>query len=187
MNNELIGWYLNKSTGERVDFLYMNYPRLKRIMKGYQDSLYILIKNEREYSKHTGNDIGVRIMTTVGISDPTQKQAMENMLILEAIQNFRLTDDCLAGINDTRAIKEAYFELTVMKREIDLLNTRIKALSQDDEMIVSAYINRGKSIYDLAEDLCIEPESVRKKLYRIKRKIKKDMMPFMLEYEEAFF
>ena len=56
MNNELIGWYLNKSTGERVNFLYMNYPRLKRIMKGYQDSLYILIKNEREYSKHTGND-----------------------------------------------------------------------------------------------------------------------------------
>ena len=41
MNNELIGWYLNKSRGERVDFLYMNYPRLKRIMKGYQDSLYM--------------------------------------------------------------------------------------------------------------------------------------------------
>ena len=45
MNNELIGWYLNKSTGERVDFLYMNYPRLKRIMKGYQDSLYIFAKS----------------------------------------------------------------------------------------------------------------------------------------------
>jgi DNA-directed RNA polymerase specialized sigma24 family protein len=49
-------------------------------------------------------------------------------------------------------------------------------------MILSSYLNRNRSVRELADDMAIESESVNKRLYRLKRKLKECMIPFMKEY-----
>ena len=60
-------------------------------MEGYEQSLSFIIKEEKAYArKSTMGDIGVRVQTS-GTGDPTAaKAAIENVMIMEAIQKGNL-------------------------------------------------------------------------------------------------
>ena len=59
-------------------------------MEGYEQSLSFIIKEEKAYArKSVMGDLGVRVQTS-GTSDPTAKEAIENIMIMEAIQKGNL-------------------------------------------------------------------------------------------------
>ena len=59
-------------------------------MEGYEQSLSFIIKEEKAYARKSAmEDLGVRVQTS-GTSDPTAKEAIENIMIMEAIQKGNL-------------------------------------------------------------------------------------------------
>ncbi len=55
-------------------------------MEGYEQSLSFIIKEEKAYARRSAQgDLGVKVQTS-GTSDPTAKAAIENIMIMEAIQ-----------------------------------------------------------------------------------------------------
>lgn len=187
MNKEIFGWYIGMSAGERVDYLYMNYQNIQRILSSQQEALAMRVNMLRESSIHHNEELGVTVMTSRSSGGITERQAEDRVYTLECVKNYRLPNSVLIGIEDTKEIKDGFYELVMLRLEYDLFKNRIGKLSEDDGYILLSYVSRKKSVEELSEMLAIEPESVRKKLYRIKKKLKAIMLPLMLKYEEQYF
>ena len=187
MNKEICGWYIGMSAGERVDYIYMNFRNIMRILSSQQEALAMRVSILRESSAHNHEELGVAIMKSQNPGGATESFAENRVYTLECIKQFKLPNSILVGIDDTEEIRYAMHELDVLRLEYDLFKNRIHNLDEDDAFILASYVSRKKSVDELSEILAIEPESVRKKLYRIKKKLKAAMVPLMLKYEEQYF
>ena len=54
MNKEICGWYIGMSAGERVDYIYMNFRNIMRILSSQQEALAMRVSILRESSAHKG-------------------------------------------------------------------------------------------------------------------------------------
>ena len=83
---EFIKKYADADVNGRLEIILKNYPRFMQMVDGYEQCLSIIIRNEREYNRsRKGEDLGVRVQTS-RLSNPTERQAIENVSIQEAIR-----------------------------------------------------------------------------------------------------
>ncbi len=62
-----------------------------RLVEGYEQSLSFIIKEEKARKhRQAKGDLGIRVQTS-GTSDPTAKEAIDNVMIMEAIRYGDLT------------------------------------------------------------------------------------------------
>lgn len=86
----LVEQYAGADVPARIELLIKYYPNFIRLVEGYEQSLSFIIKEEKAYArKSVMGDLGVRVQTS-GTGDPTAKAAIENVMIMEAIQKGNL-------------------------------------------------------------------------------------------------
>ena len=86
----IVEQYAGADVPARIELLIKYYPNFIRLVEGYEQSLSFIIKEEKAYArKSVMGDLGVRVQTS-GTSDPTAKEAIENIMIMEAIQKGKL-------------------------------------------------------------------------------------------------
>ena len=179
----IIGHYCKNSTDRRFDYIYMNYDNFTRQIEGYREGLAFLIASQKAYNrKNDYGDLGVRVQTSRGLSDLTADMAIENVIVKECIDKCEASDDLLMDVDDREEVALGLFELQLMKQELQVFDFQLQTFRKEDFKILSSYLNRNRSIREIAEELSIEPESVNKRLYRLKRKLKERIIPFMKEY-----
>ena len=175
-----IGFYCELNVEKRMDYIYKNYSNYGNIIESYRQGLIFMIHNQKIYNRRQGiGELLIRIQSGTMNKSLTEDQAIENVIIKECVDEKKITDALLADVDNPEKIKLGIFELDLMKREYDLFSCQIKLLDSDDCEILYSYLKRKKDIYDIAKDLIIEPESVHKRLYRLKKKLINLVKPFV--------
>ena len=83
----IVELYGRSNVGKRVEIILDNYAMFNQMLDGYERSLSIVIRNEREFNrKRQLGESGIRVQTS-NISDITARTAIENVSIQEAIHN----------------------------------------------------------------------------------------------------
>lgn len=174
--------YRSCNAKERINMIYMNYPTFEDIIKGYRQGLIYEITAQKSYNRKSNKgDLGVRVQVSGIHSDITADQAIENVLIGDALDTGNLSEDFYAGTDDRNELTRKVQIYWMMQNEYALFTAQLKTMDREDALIIRPYIIKEKSIGELAEDLHIEPESVRKKVYRIKKKLVAQIQPYFRE------
>ena len=65
-----------------------------------------------------------------------------------------------------------------MRADYELFNKQLNVLEDDESRIFLGYINKKLTLYDIADEKGIQPESAMKRVIRIKRRLKDHMLLF---------
>ena len=86
----IVEQYADADTSGRIDILIKYYPNFLRLMEGYEQSLSYIIKLVKEYRHRAARgELGVWVQTSE-ISDPTAREAIDNIMIMDAIRPTRI-------------------------------------------------------------------------------------------------
>lgn len=175
--------YYKKGAKERLDFIFDNYKNFDKVLDGQKETLIFLITCEREYNRHSQvGDIGIRVQTSEVFSDPTANDGIERYEIDKAISESKYSEEFFREIEDKEYILTKIWELKLMRLEYMQLCNKILNLDKEETYIMESYLKKRKSTYELAEEFSVEPESIKQRVYRIRKHLIKDMLNEMGQY-----
>lgn len=80
--------YIGVQPEEQFEFIYTHYPIMKNLLTDYREDLIDEVIEQKAYNRRAANgDLGVRVQISIGISSPTEKQAINHMTIEKAIMD----------------------------------------------------------------------------------------------------
>lgn len=174
----IVDRYIRATVEKRVEVILDNYATFNRILDGYEKSLSIVIRNERDFNrKKQLGDSGIRVQTS-NISDITAQTAIENVEIQEAIHD----GDWRTATKGSDNIFEHRLEIETigqMRDDYDIVTGQLSALLKEEYDFYLPYINREKNCFEIAEEQGLSPEAVRMRLYRYRLIVKESALPFM--------
>lgn len=174
----IVDRYSRATVEKRVEIILDNYATFNRILDGYEKSLSIVIRNERDFNrKKQLGDSGIRVQTS-NISDITAQTAIENVEIQEAIHD----GDWRTATKGSDNIFEHRLEIETisqMRDDYDIVTGQLSALLKEEYDFYLPYINREKNCFEIAEEQGLSPEAVRMRLYRYRLIVKESALPFM--------
>ena len=162
--------YADADMDERVNILINYYPNIMQLVDGYERSLQIIIKQEREYLRNRAKgELGVRVQTS-GISDPTANEAIENMTIEEAIKS----GDLSAVTKDLDAETRELHELEVrtirnMREDFGIMKSNFFYLMPDEAKLFEKYLRCGRHAEKLAYEIDVKPTALKQHMCRVRR------------------
>ncbi len=181
MKNNLVHRYAKADAMDRINLIYNNFASFLGVVESRTEGLVYLIENEKATNRSRENgDLGVRVQKST-ISDPTGNTATGNVMTRDAL----IACDFSGGVLDGTDRREAFIRealiLKDMRRDYKLFNDQLNCLEEKEREIVLNFIERKKTMNELAEELCIDYYSVKKKLRRSKKKV----MDLMTDYMEG--
>ena len=174
--------YGKGSPKERVDLIYVNYPQFKSIIEGCRSKLIYEIEAEKEYSHRKDiGELGIRVQTTGHYSDRTSSQAIANVMLEEELGQEELSDDTLKGLEDTEEFIHKHRVLRMMQREYRCFDGQLHMLPIESQRIILPYLKHEKDYVQIADELGITVESVRKRVYRIRKELVMELADNFIE------
>ena len=83
----IVKQYEDADVSERIEILIRYYPNFTRLVEGYEQNLRLIIKEEKAYRhRQAKGELGIRVQTS-GTSDLTAREAIDNVMIMEAIRS----------------------------------------------------------------------------------------------------
>ena len=102
----IVEQYADSDIGERIAILIRYYPNFIRLVEGFEQSLSFIIKQEKEMKRRAAiGELGVRVQNS-HISDPMAREAIDNIMIMEAIKKGELGSMISELDEDIRALHE---------------------------------------------------------------------------------
>lgn len=176
ITGEMIVIKYGEATKERrIDMICKYYPCFLEIVDNFIDDMEDDIRNEQDYNRRASlGDLGVRVQTS-GISNHTQKEAIRNVSLRNAILN----GDFEGGeLDDTDHTEDFIYNSATVRRMIADYNKfqkKVDGLLPMDRKLFLAYLQQEIDLMKIAEVTGINYESAKQKIRRIKVTIKKDM------------
>ena len=179
-----IGEYIDKSPKDRIYQLLDNYRSFTRYLDSYKENVVNLMLAMREYYiSPSEEELGVRVQTTRGTSDITASKAIDRVELEECFEKMRVTKELFPDPEELRLISTAVFEWNLMGKEYRILSGFIDMMQPDDRSIFVPYIKREKRVSEIAADQNVEWDSANKKVYRIRKALIEEVMPWFNEYK----
>ena len=177
--------YSRATVEKRIEIILDNYGSFNRILDGYEKTLSIVIRNERDYNrKRQLGDSGIRIQTS-NISDITAQTAVENVTIQEAIHEGDWFT-ALKGADNQDKHRREIETICQMRDDYGIVTGQLSVVLQKEEYdLYLPYINGEKGCFEIAADEGLSPEAVRMRLYRYRSIVKEGSMPFMESITET--
>ena len=176
-NLDLIRIYVSADSEKRVDLIIRNYPNFLGMVDGYTEGLCYMIENEKESnSRHESGALGVRIQG--GMSDPTARKAIRNVMLFDALVNCDFSGDIMEGVDCAETYMEDAYVLRDMRKDYALFNSQLSILGTQKDFFTK-YLRREISLTDVAEDQGITYEAARQKIYKIRQRLKRQVISFM--------
>ena len=153
------------------------------MLKTYKASIINLMEVSAEFSRHhmTG-DSDIKVQTNA-VSDPTANKVMKRIELEKCFEDGKVSSGIINDSYDLEMISTGMKEWYLMKLEYEAICGFIGMLDKEDREIFIAYIKKEKNIDDIAEQLCIERDSATKRLYRIRKMIFDEALPWFKEYK----
>lgn len=179
----IVELYGRSNVGKRVEIILDNYAMFNQLLDGYERSLSIVIRNERDFNrKRKLGDSGIRVQTS-NISDITAKTAIENVSIQEAIHNGDYYE-ALKGADNFTKHREEIETICRMRDDYGIVTGQLSVLQKEEYDFYLPYINGEKGCFEIAADEGLSPDAVRMRLYRYRSIVKESAIPFMESISE---
>lgn len=176
---EFIRKYADADVNGRLEIILKNYPRFMQMVDGYEQCLSIIIRNEREYNRsRKGEDLGVRVQTS-RLSNPTERQAIENVSIQEAIRAGDV-EAALKGADDYEKHAVEIKTLVNMREDYQILTNQFLFLEDKEGAMFSDYISKRRSVAAIADDEGLAYETIRWRLKETRKLIKRNASEFLV-------
>lgn len=158
------------SPKERANLIYMNYPTFEVIIECFKEDLINDIQSEQQYIRRSSQgELGVRVQGSGIHSDPTLSQAHSFIILDKLISDETLSEDELGDLLDCENLMYRYRTLYLMKKDYHRFNLQLKKLEPSDREIMIPFLNREKDYIQLSDEQGITIESMRKRVYRIRK------------------
>ena len=150
---QLVDAYGKGNPKQRFKLIYRNYEVFLKLVDSYEVGLFNRILFEREYNRRqkNGDDLGVRIQTSIK-GDPTAAKAIENLMIREAIEECNFSGDILKDTDNPEKHKRDILTLHMMRREYEVFDTSLKSLPEKEYRINCRFIKKESTAVQIAED-----------------------------------
>ena len=179
---KLVDRYGQGNPHERFMLIYKNYEVFLKLIESYEIGLFNRILYEREYNLRAknGDDVGIRIQTN-RISDPTARQAIENILIREVIEEEKDSGNILKDTDNPEKHKRDIITLHMMRREYEVFETSLKALTGRDYRITYRYIHKEQKLEKIAEEEDMAYQSIKNLIAATRKTLEQRIIPFFRE------
>ena len=153
-----------------------------KLIESYETGLFNRILYEREYNLRAmnGEDIGIRVHTN-RISDPTARKAIENLMIREAIEEANDSGNILKDTDDPEKHKRDILTLRMMRREYEVFNTSLNALTGREYRITYRYIQKEQKLEEIADDENLAYQSIKNLIAATRKTLEQRIIPFFRE------
>lgn len=182
-SNLIVGCFVGLKPRDRIDFLCRHYMDIDTFRDVYRENVISIIGYMRTFEKNKNKEEGMNLHNVGHISDTTAQAAFERIMIEDFFNGKSMVTNIVTDADDQEIVSWAVLEWNAMKREHELFSNQLKLLSRDDREIFSSYMSRKITTEDIAERFCIEYESASKKIYRIKRKLVRRLLPLLKSYD----
>lgn len=136
-----------------------------------------------EYSRKSKNDTGICIQNT-GKKSSVVESIVENKISVEdCFDTNKISKDLYADPSDLILFSTAVKEWILLTREYEKLNNCIRMMKPEDKDLFLSYIKKEKTIDELSDELFLERGSVVKRLYRIRRGLMDQILPWLREFK----
>ena len=178
----LVEEYRKGNPHERFLLIYKNYSVFPQLVVCFETGLFNKILFEVEYNRRAKNndDLGVRIQTSRR-SDPTATQAIEHIMIREAVEECNFSGDILSETDDPEKHKLDILTIHMMRREFEVFDTALRALPPKEYGIVYSYIHKDRKILEIAEDRELAYQSVKNLIGVTRRMLESSIVPYFRE------
>ena len=178
-----IGEYIGKKPKERIDFLISYYVTFPDYLDSYRQNAIRVMIETMEYDRRSKNDIGICIRNSGKNSSATELKVLEKMDLEKCFDSNKISKGMFADPSDLKLFSTAVKEWILLTREYETLKNCILMMKPDDKDLFLSYIKKEKSVDKLSEELFLERGSVVKRLYRIKRNLINEMIPWLREFK----
>ena len=161
--------YAGADVSARIELLIKYYPNFIRLVEGYEQSLSFIIREEKAYARKSRmGDLGVRVQTS-GISDPTANAAIENVMIMEAIQKGNI-EEITSELDEQVSIKYQEEVMTIqdMREDYQILQNQLFYLPTEEADVLIQYFNCGRQAEKMSYELDVKSNSLRTRICRSK-------------------
>lgn len=183
----IVDKYATADIKGRIEIILDNYPNFLEIMDGFEESLKYLILNDRRAARRRSmGDLGVRVQKT-GISDPTANEAIDRVMLSEAIKTGNL-DEELKGIECPEQYRREAEVIREMRNDYFLVRAQIKTLPWLNFKVLASYLNGSHDLLKLADETDCTYDGVKNRLKRARNRIRQSTA-FYLEkkYENEYW
>ena len=166
----IVKQYADSDVGERINILIKHYPNFIRLVEGYEQSLGFIIKQEKECRRRSSlGELGVRVQSSKK-SDPTAREAIDNIMIMQAIQSGELSAIISDLDDDVISLYESEIRtIRNMKEDYSIFQSTFFYLEPEAAETLKKYLSCGRRTEQLAYDLDIKPEALKMQMYRSKK------------------
>ena len=170
--------YIGVQPEEQFEFIYTHYPIMKNLLTDYREDLIDEVIEQKSYNRRAANgDLGVRVQISIGISSPTEKQAINHMTIEKAIVDGVLDEEFFEDTDNQEELIRKVTCYHAVSEDVKTFTKKLGSLEQQDQKILKPYIMGQKSMSDLAEDMGIDYRSAIKHIYRVKKRLSAKVQP----------
>lgn len=170
--------YAGVEPSEQFDFLYENFSVLREMLQDYREDLIKEVIEQKTYNRKSKNgELGIRIQVSMGISNPTMNQAIENVTIAQAIDEGWLDEDFFEDTDNKQDLIMKITSYHSLSRDFETFTSKLGTMRPKDQSILRPYLLRQKSMDDLADDMGIDYRSAVKHVYRIKKRLIEKVEP----------
>ncbi len=178
-----VGSYFRREPAVRADIMFDNYESFPRIINCFEKNLKLMILSEKACIRnaHRG-ELGVRIQEGTKESSPTEKQAIESMMIDQALATGDFSDSYFKDLKVMQDIYDGYTEISVMCAEYESFKAAIDAMPDVDRKIILPILDGSKTRGELADELGLTQEAISQKVKRGRKWIKDNVAVYMADY-----
>lgn len=164
---------------KRIDIICENYSCMENIINAATIGLKRILIEEVEDMRHKGDsaELGVHVKNKGVHSDPTCRDGIMHASVEDAIIKCDFSGGMIEGIVHEGFVIERAETLRLMRLDLVDFNAQLECLNEEEKDVFLPYINKDKSLDDVAADIGVEYKSALQRLRRIKVKIDEGMHP----------
>lgn len=176
----IIRKYAEAEPESKVDIICKYYPQIDGIINARIAGMKYIIWEEKERNRRAEHgELGVRVQSGNGYSDPTGNEGCFRADLEKAIRNCDFSGDLLDGIEHPEKIIEEARVLKEMKEIQNLYDLQIACLLTEDRVLFQKYLKQEMNLTDIASSCKIDYSSAIKKIGRIKKYVKYEVIEFL--------
>lgn len=176
--NELVTKYMEGNPHDRFKLIYVHYDRFLNMVESFELGVFHTILCEKEYNNQNRDDLGVKVQTS-NLSDITAEEAIEHVMIRDAIKACDFSGDLLKGTDDAEKHKVEIRAIKMMRREYEIFNSNLESLPEAEYRITHKYISKACKLQQIAIDEDKAYQTIKNVLFSTRKTLEEDVVPFL--------
>lgn len=175
--------YGKSKPDKRADIILDHFQDFPSIIEVQMKTLVLKIRNEREYLQKSQKDNLGAVILTGTKSDPTAKQAIEQVYVEELVYKGEDISELMHGMENKEKMMfyRQFHILRKMQEEYAILEGQILLMNSNEKRFFELYSESGHDFQYIAEQEGIRYDSARRRVWEIRKKIKSKAVNNMSE------